>query len=193
MANSITNLIKKADSGDGNAANELYCLVEAELKVIAKRRKANFQNDDNETTALINEAFVRLVGKQSTEWETGDRRKFFAYISRKIHHLLIESARARRAKKRGEDAQVVCGDVLSFAPDVSVNDPDLLIDLQGKLSDMQAFAPMEAECFHLRYFLGCTFAEIADLLKVSTSKSKRCVSMAQLWLQKELKGYDHEC
>lgn len=189
-AGEVTVLLQRAESGDRAAAEDLYRLVESDLRAIAGNRKKRFENPlENSTTVLVDEAFVRLVGGDVTVWRAGDRGKFYSYAARKIHDLLVESARSRRAQKRGGDRLKVDLDALEPA---AADDADFVIDLHDALARFDRFAPVEARAFRLYYFLGSTFDETAALLGVSPTESKRLCRKAQLWLQRELKDYCHE-
>jgi RNA polymerase sigma factor (TIGR02999 family) len=187
----ITMLLRQADQGDCDAVSRLFGLVERDLKAIARKRKRSAPtSNDASTTVLVDEAFYRLVGKQATAWEPGDRRKFFGYVSKKIHDMLIKAARAEAAAKRGGGRQLD-----DFGPDDAVQESgaanlDLLLDLQAALDKFEQFAPEEALGFRLRYFLGCTFEEVAEVLGVSPTQAKRGQDQAKLWLRRELKVYD---
>ncbi len=191
----ITLLLRQADEGDHDAADALFRLVEEELKAIVKRRKAMSRpGDDQATTALVDDAFLGLVGQNVTVWQSGDRRKFYGYISRQVHDRLIDAARAQLAQKRGggrrparlEDAGVLEDKQEGLASST------FLLDLKDALERFQEFAPEEAECFRIRYFLGSTVQEVAELLDLTAPQVKHRINMARMWLKKELGDYDLE-
>jgi RNA polymerase sigma factor (TIGR02999 family) len=187
----ITMLLRQADQGDRDAAARLFGLVEKDLKAIARKRKRSAPaSRDASTTVLVDEAFFRLVGKQAAAWEAGDRRKFFGYISRKIHDQLIKAARTEAAAKRGGDRQRVDLEAENAVQESRAANLDLLLDLQAALDKFEQFAPEEALGFRLRYFLGCTFEEVAEVLGVSPTQAKRGQEQTKLWLRRELRGYD---
>lgn len=191
----VTLLLQKAESGDRAAADALYRLVEKDLRAIAGKRKQRFENPlDGSTTVLVDDAFLRLVGNDATTWQPGDRGKFFSYVANKIHDLLVDAARARLAQKRGGDRKQVNVEALDPAApgSAAAEETDFMIDLKNALDRLEAFAPTEAQAFRIYYFLGCTFDETADLLKVSATESKRLLRKAQMWLQRELKGYEND-
>lgn len=191
----VTILLQKADCGDRGAADELYRLVEKDLRAIAGKRKHRFENPlEGSTTVLVDDAFCKLVGSDVTIWQPGDRGKFFSYMANKMHDLLVDAARAKLAQKRGGDRKQV--DLSAFDPAArgseALEETDFMIDLKAALDRMDAFAADEARAFRIYYFLGCTFDETADILQVSATESKRLLRKAQMWLQRELKGYQHE-
>lgn len=190
----VTLLLQKAEAGDRAAADSLYRLVEKDLRAIAGKRKQRFANPlDGSTTVLVDDAFLKLVGNDATNWQPGDRGKFFSYIANKIHDLLVDAARAKLAQKRGGDRAQIDVEVLDPASPKSadLDESDFMIDLKQALDRLEVFAAREAQAFRIYYFLGCTFDETADLLKVSATESKRLLRKAQMWLQRELKGYEH--
>lgn len=188
----VTILLQKASAGDRLAADDLYRLVERDLRAIAGKRKQRFDNGlDGSTTVLVDDVFCKLVGRDVTVWLPGDRGKFFCYAANKIHDMLVESARARGAQKRGGDRRRTDLTEVDAAAPVS-EDGDFIIDLKTALDQLETFAPSEAKVFRIYYFLGCTFAETADILQVSATEAKRLCKKAQMWLQRELKDYHHE-
>jgi RNA polymerase sigma factor (TIGR02999 family) len=191
----VTVLLQRANNGDRVAADELYRLVERDLRAIAGKRKQRFENPlDGSTTVLVDDAFCKLVGKDITNWQPGDRGKFFSYVANKIHDLLVDAARSQAAHKRGGDRRQV--DMEAFDPAAPGSqmalETDFMIDLKNALERMESFAPKESHAFRIYYFLGCTFDEAAEVLQVSATETKRLVRKAQMWLQRELKGYEHE-
>ena len=191
----VTFLLQKADGGDRAAADQLYRLVEKDLRAIAGKRKQRFENPlDGSTTVLVDDAFCKLVGNDATTWQPGDRGKFFSYVANKIHDLLVESARARAAQKRGGDRRQVDVNALDPAApgSLAVEESDFVIDLKNALDRMDGFAEAEARAFRIYYFLGCTYDETAEILQVSATEVKRLCKKAQMWLQRELKEYEHE-
>jgi RNA polymerase sigma factor (TIGR02999 family) len=189
----VTMLLQKAAHGDRQAADDLYRLVEKDLRAIAGKRKQRFSNTlGGSTTVLVDDAFFKLVGSDATVWQPGDRGKFFSYVANKIHDLLVEAARAKLAQKRGGDRKQVNIETLDPAAPESqeIEESDFMIDLKDALARMETFAPQEASAFRIYYFLGCTFDETANILQVSATESKRLMRKAQMWLQRELKGYE---
>jgi RNA polymerase sigma factor (TIGR02999 family) len=193
-AGDITRLLQEADQGKAEAANQLFALVEPDLRRIARKRKRVAgvgAGLDAATTVLVDEVFCRLVGKNATTWATGDRRKFFAYVSNKIHDFLIDELRKQQAQKRGGDVPhaVFEGDVADSASG-AVDHLDLLVDLHAALLRLHEFAPEDAILFRIRFFLECTFEETADLMGTSKTEAVRSYQRTQLWLRRELKEYN---
>ncbi len=195
LRKSLAKLLQEADQGNAEAANRLFLLVKDQLRAVAKKRKSHVtQGVDLSTTALVDEAFCLVVGQGLTVWDKDTRRKFFAYVATKIHDLLIEAARGQAAQKRGGQYQRAPADVgsLELAQPDDWDNVELLMDLQGALARLESFAPDDARVFRFRYFLNCTFDEVADLLDLSATSAKRCYERTRSWLQRELKEYDHD-
>jgi RNA polymerase sigma factor (TIGR02999 family) len=191
----ITNLLQQAEQGDRQAADRLYRMIEADLRGIAGKRKQRYPGAlDANTTALVDDAFCRLVGQDLTVWQPGDRRKFFSYAANKIHDLLVDTARAHAAQRRGGGyRRVELDDAGAEASQSgSLDDKDLMLDLKAVLARFEQFAAHEAAVFRIRYFLGCTFEEVADILDISATEAKRQFRKAQLWLQRELRDYQKD-
>lgn len=192
----ITRLLQRAEEGDAGAVGELFVLVEEDLRRIARQRKRDASLGaavDASTTALVDDAFIRLVGQDKSTWQAGDRGKFFAYISNKIHDFLIAELRKQQAQKRGGDRHRA-----EFDPDLPVSlieadgHIDLLIDLKAALHRLQVFAREDAILFRLRFLLECTFEETANIMGVSKTEAVRSYQRTQLWLRRELKEYHHD-
>jgi RNA polymerase sigma factor (TIGR02999 family) len=191
-AGDITRLLQEAEQGNREAAERLFVLVEEDLRKIARKRKRGINVDANvSTTVLVDEAFCRLVGQAKTAWQPGDRRKFFGYISVKIHDLLIDLLRKQQAKERGGDWQRVELEAEQEGPSPGPADRlDLLLDLKDALLRLQEFAWNDAVLFRIRFFLECTFEETAEIMGISKTEAVRSYQRTQLWLRRELKEYD---
>ena len=186
----VTALLQKASEGHREAADALYRLVENDLRAIAGRRKRRFVNpEEGSTTVLVDDAFLKILGANH-HWLPGDRTKFFSFVANKIHDLLVDAARSRLAAKRGGELRTA----IEFDPMDSgrMDDCDFMLDLRAALEKLAGFAPGEAETFRIYYFLGSTYDETADIKQISATEAKRQLKRAQLWLQRELQGYQAE-
>lgn len=191
----ITRLLQRADQGENDAAEQLFRLVEKELKAIAFRRKQAFTaRQDFSVTALVDEAFCRLVGQQATVWQAGDRRKFFSYAATKIHNILVNMLKAENAEKRGRGRRRVGAEVIESLADPrgEIAHLEVLLDLQTALEEHAEFAETDAILFRMRYFLNCTFAEAAEIMGISATEAKRSFARSKLWLQKRLRSLHDE-
>ena len=180
----VTVLLHAWSDGDDAALGQLVPLVEAELRRLARIHMARERRGHTlQTTALVNEAFVRLVDAKGLRWQ--DRSQFLGVSSRLMRRVLVDHARARRCRKRGASAQrVTLADVLLITPGPSVD----LLDLDRALEALAALAPRKARVVDLRFFGGLSVEETADVLHVSNDTIKRDWRFAKMWLLRELEG-----
>ena len=184
----ITGLLRAWSDGDTNAFEALVPLVEAELRRLARVYMARERRDHTlQATALVNEAFVRLIGAQDVRWQ--DRAHFLGIAARLMRRVLVDHARTRGFQKRGgRDRKVSLDDAMlvSPAPDVDV------LALDRALEALGAVDPRKSRVVEMRYFGGMTVEETADTLHVSTDTVKRDWRLAKMWLLRELEGHGHE-
>lgn len=138
-------------------------------------------SDTLQTTALINEAYLRLVDYARVR--PRDRAHFFAIAAQAMRRILIERARSRRSAKRGSGAQNVS---LDEAADLSNQRAADLVSLDEALTNLAAIDPRKAEIVELKYFGGLTIEETAEVLNVSTPTVERDWQMAKIWLRREI-------
>ncbi len=193
MPTQITLLLRRIEQGDREAADQLFRQVEAELRVIAARRRQDYPPHlDAPVTLLIDEAFCRLLpGHDAKAAAPADRKAFIRFAATKIHNLLVDIARRDQAQKRGRDREQKAEALAQVAGPVTM-DPQLLLDLQGALDRFEVFAAQDALVFRIRYFLDCSIEETSEILQVSASTVKRAYQTAKMWLRRELKEYAHE-
>jgi RNA polymerase sigma factor (TIGR02999 family) len=184
----VTVLLRAWSDGDEAAFEQLLPLVEAELRRLARTYMARERRGHTlQTTALINEAFVRLVDTQGLRWQ--DRSHFLAISARLMRRVLVDHARARGYQKRGGGAQrVTLTDALVITSEPSVH----LIDLDRALEALGAVDPRKAKVVELRFFGGLSVEETANVLHLSTDSIKRDWRLAKLWLLRELEGPAHD-
>ncbi len=186
MPGDVTLLLNRVGQGELQAANQLFRLVESELRAIAARLRSGFDPGmDAPVTLLVNDAFLRLAGPDIAP---ADRREFFRFAAVKIHNLLVEIHRRERAEKRGGGMARVAeipDDLYAGAPDSG----PMLVDLQDALDRFEGFAPEDALLFRVRFFLGCTFEETAEILDLSVDQAKRSFKRSKTWLKHALKDY----
>lgn len=182
-SNEITRLLKAWSGGDAAALSGLTPLVYAELRQIAHRymRRENPGNS-LQTTALVNEAYLKLVDAQDVEWT--DRAHFFAVSAQMMRRILVDAARARGSHKRGAGAvKVNVDEALVASPE---RDSSLLA-LDEALESFSVLAPRQAKVVELRYFGGLSEEEIAEVLKISPRTVRRDWDFAKSWLTRELR------
>lgn len=180
----VTELLRAWSDGDGAALEQLLPLVEAELRRLARAYMGRERRGHTlQTTALVNEAFIRLVDAKSVRWQ--DRAHFLGISARLMRRVLVDHARSRGYQKRGGGGQRVS---LSEAGDVSAQPPVDLLALDRALEGLEVADTRKAKVVELRFFGGLTVEETADVLHVSTDTIKRDWRMAKLWLLRELEG-----
>jgi RNA polymerase sigma factor (TIGR02999 family) len=179
----VTRLIERATAGDRQAAAELLPLVYDELRKLATARMDEERPDHTlQATALVHEAYVRLVGSADTSVWTG-RGHFFAAAAEAMRRILVEAARSRGRGKRGGDWRRV--DLEHLNPTTSVS-PDQLVALDDALSRLAVLDPLAGELVKLRYFAGLALDQAAAALNISAATAYRHWAYARAWLQDDL-------
>jgi RNA polymerase sigma-70 factor, ECF subfamily len=170
--------------GDADALNHLAPLVDAQLRRIARRQMTKERIGHTlQATALVNEAYVRLVDGERVQWQ--GRAHFFAVAARIMRHILVDHARARGNLKRGGDRLKVSIDA---ALDVPVRPEEDIVGLDQALGRLAEAHPRPAQVVELRFFGGLSLEEAAEVLGVSVDTIKRDWRFAKMWLLRELGG-----
>jgi RNA polymerase sigma-70 factor, ECF subfamily len=178
----VTELLVAWGQGDQSALERLIPLVHQELRRLARRQmKGERQGHTLQTTALVNEAYLRLIDLSRVRWQ--DRAHFFAMSARLMRRILIDSARAHRSEKRGDGAQKL---PLDEALDVGEPHRVDLVALDDALKALEAIDPRKNHVVEMRFFGGLTVEETAEALKISTDTVKRDWRLAKAWLLREL-------
>lgn len=182
-AQNITQLLAEWRDGNQSALDELYPLVYDELHRLARRYMSREKKGHTlQTTALINEAYVRLVG-QKVNW--ANRSHFFAISAQIMRRILIDHARRQAYLKRGGGAQQVS---LEEAATVTPDQSGELLRLDEALKSLAEMDPRRSQVVELRYFGGLNNEEIAGVLNVSENTVTRDWNMARAWLYQQLTG-----
>ncbi len=180
----VTQLLLAWNDGDESALEKLAPLVYAELRRLAKRRMRLERPDHTlQTTALINEAYLRLVDVRNVHWQ--NRAHFFALCARLMRRILVDYARTRHYAKRGGGAQPVS---LEQSPAVSPAPSTDLVAVDDALKALTKIDDRKAQVVELRFFGGLTVEESAEVLKVSPETVRRDWKLAKVWLLRELSG-----
>jgi RNA polymerase sigma factor (TIGR02999 family) len=180
----ITQLLVAWNQGDQDALEQLTPLVYRELHRLAHGYLAGEKRGHLlQTTALVNEAFVRLIDWQRVEWK--DRAHFFGVSATLMRRILVQFAREQRAAKRGGQAIQIS---LSEATAVSARHNPDLVALDDALTELEKLDPRQARTVELRFFGGLSLEEVAEVLRVSLSTVRRDWRMAQAWLHQQLSG-----
>jgi RNA polymerase sigma factor (TIGR02999 family) len=178
----ITGLLLAWGSGDREALDKLMPVVYQELRRLAHRQMRRERPGDTfQTTALVNEAYLRLVDYKRVE--PRDRAHFLSIAAQAMRRILIERARSRRAEKHGSDPQRVS---LEEAGDVADERATDLIALNDALAALTKIDERKARLVELRYFGGLTIEEAADVLGISTPTVERDWRTARIWLHREI-------
>ena len=184
MTRNITHLLKEWSEGDQEALDELTPLVYEELRQQAARylRKER-PNHSLQATALINEAFLRLIDVKDVQWQ--NRAHFFAIAANLMRRILVDHARRRDAEKRGgSQVCLTLDEGLAWA-----NEPDVdLLAIDEALDRLAIIDEQQARIVELRFFSGLTVEETATALGVSPKTVKRDWSVARAWLKREIGG-----
>lgn len=178
----VVGLVTRASQGDAQALSSLMPLVYDELRRLARgylRRERPGQTI--QPTALVHDAYLRLIKDKRRDWQT--RAHFVAIAAISMRQILIERARARAAEKRGgARVRVTLDEGLIEAPDASVD----LLAVDEALTRLAAIDPEQARIVELRFFGGLTIEESAEALGISSATVKRHWTMARAWLQREV-------
>ncbi len=178
----VTQLLSKAQRGDENALNELLPLVYNELRRVAANQLKSERGDHTlQATALVHEAYLRLLEQKEVDWR--NRAHFFSIASEMMRRILVNYAIQRNAKKRGDGAtKIALDEAVSFA-----NQRDFdLVSLDDALKNLAKFDEKQAKIVELRFFGGLTIEETAEVLEISDSTVKREWRMAKAWLKSQL-------
>ena len=180
----VTHILAAIERGDPKAADELLPLVYEELRKLAAHKMANEAAGHTlQPTALVHEAWLRLVGKETPKFE--NRAHFFAAAAEAMRRILIENARRRRALRHGgaqrrvdfEQAELACA-----------GNDDQMLAVNEALDKLAAHNKVQAELVKLHYFVGMTLEEAAEVLGMSARSADNYWAHARAWLFRELKA-----
>ena len=180
----VTRILEAAQQGDPTAADQLLPLVYDELRRLAAHKMANEAAGQTlQPTALVHEAWLRLVGNQDQKWE--GRAHVFAAAAEAMRRILIDRARRKRAARHGGDQQRVDLEEVDLA---APGDDDQLLAVNDALDKLAAQHKEEAELVKLRYFVGMTNEEAAEVLGISVRTAKYYWTHARAWLYHEIQA-----
>ena len=180
----VTELLRAWSGGDDEAFEQLMPLVEAELRRLARTYMRRERREHTlQTTALMNEAFLRLTDARTVHWQ--DRAHFLALSARLMRRILVDHARHRGYQKRGGDAhRVTLHDGLAMSADPALD----VVALDRALDALAKVDVRKSQTIELRFFGGLSVEETAEVLHVSPETVKRDWRLAKLWLLRELEG-----
>src|ERR1043165_4292721 len=180
----VAELLARWSHGDDAALAELTPLVYGELRRLAHRQmNAERPGHTLQTTALVNEAYLRLADQTNPRWQ--NRAHFFAVAARAMRQILVSYARTQQAQKRGGGAfKMDLDEAALIAPEESKE----IVDLHEALEQLSALDLRKAQVVELKYFGGLNYDEIAEVLKISRITVRRDWEFAKVWLYTELRG-----
>lgn len=182
----ITELLAQWSGGNQTALDKLYPLVYDELRRLARSyMKREPKGHTLQTTALINEAYVRMVDQKNVHWQ--NRSHFFAISAQIMRRILVDHARRYLHAKRGGGARRIS---LDEAMLVAKERSEEVLMLDQALADLARLDPRRSQVVELRYFAGLTNQEIASILKISENTVMRDWNLARAWLYQQLGGAD---
>jgi len=180
----VTRILNAIERGDAKAMDELLPLVYEELRLLAAQKLSHESPGQTlQATALVHEAYIRLVGDEPQSWE--NRGHFFAAAAEAMRRILVENARQRgRVKHGGALRRVELGESTVSTPDDRA--PEDLVALDEALTRFARKEPLKAELVKLRYFAGLTIPQAAETLGISHATAERHWVYARCWLRVEI-------
>ena len=182
MSGDVTRILNAIEQGDVKAADELLPVVYDELRRLAAQKLSQEKPGQTlQATALVHEAYIRLVGIHEQNWES--RGHFFTAAAEAMRRILIEHARRKRSLKCGGDRQKIDLDGAKLAIEGPSEDLLALNEVLEKLSEKY---PAKADLVKLRYFAGLNFEQAAEIMDISVITAKRYWAYARAWLNREM-------
>jgi RNA polymerase sigma factor (TIGR02999 family) len=181
----VTRILDRVQQGDPSAAEELLPLVYQELRKLAAQKMAReLPGQTLQPTALVHEAWLRLVGIEDVKWNS--RAHFFGAAAEAMRRILIESARRKRAQRHGGGQARL--DIDQFEISTPAKDEEMLA-VSEALEKFAAHDKQKAELIKLRYFVGVTIEEAAEVLGISTATANRWWTYSRAWLYEEIEAH----
>jgi RNA polymerase sigma-70 factor, ECF subfamily len=186
--NEVTQLLLDWRGGDRAAFDQLVPIVHRELVRLARHYMRGERDGHTlQTSALVNEAYIRLVDHTNIDWQ--NRAHFFGVAAQAMRRVLVDHARSRGYQKRGGGKRAVNLDDAALVAEERASE---LVALDDALGDLERFAPRKAQVVELRYFGGLTGEEIAEVLELSEATVQREWQAAKLWLLRALRASGSE-
>lgn len=180
----VTRILNAIERGDSKAADELLPLVYEELRLLANQRLSQEKPGQTlQATALVHEAYIRLVEGGNQSWNS--KGHFFKAAAEAMRRILVDSARRKNAQKRGGGQPHSSYDRIEMPIDPP---PEEITFLDEALKKLAAREPELAEVVKLRYFAGLTMEQIAEIMSVSRRTATSYWTYARSWLRREIKG-----
>jgi RNA polymerase sigma factor (TIGR02999 family) len=181
----ITTLLQRLKDGDQDALNQVIPLVYDELKKLARAHlRRELGAVPLQTTALVHEAFLKLAGGRHALYE--HRSHFYGIASRLMRQVLIDTARAKAAEKRGAALEVT----LAELPDLGPRPNRPLLAMEDALQQLEVTDPLKGQLIEMRFFGGMTAEESSTAMSIPVHIVRRELRLAQAWLRKQMAGED---
>lgn len=182
----VTRILNAIEQGDSGASEKLLPLVYEELRLLAARKMSQERPGQTlQATALVHEAYIRLVEGASQTWNS--RGHFFKAAAEAMRRILVENARRKKRVKRGGKRERLALDQVA----ITVDGPEIdLVALDEALAKLESDDPEKASIVKLRYFAGLTNSQTAEILKISIATANRHWSYARSWLFREISKGD---
>jgi RNA polymerase sigma factor (TIGR02999 family) len=183
----ITGLLRAWEEGRPGALDRLIPLVYGHLKQLARSRKRMGDCGSVQTTSIVDEAYLRLVDLKGARWQ--DRAHFYALSARIMRAILVDAARARRARKRGGQPELQGGSRIDLdqMPDMGSGRADEILAIHEALEQLGRLDPRQEQVVEMRFFAGLTVEEAGAVLRVSPQTVMRDWKLAKVWLRRQLR------
>ncbi len=178
----LTQLLINYSDGDQSALSELLPQIYNELRKISSRYlRDEYRNHTLQTTELVHEAYIKLMGGQNLSWQ--NKAHFFGIAAHSMRQVLVDYARKKKSLKRGEGKSHVSLDEIY---EISEYNDEKILALDEALKKLESVEERSSKIVELRYFSGLTFEETAEVLNISESTAKRGWNFAKAWLYREM-------
>jgi RNA polymerase sigma factor (TIGR02999 family) len=178
----VTRVLNSAGTGDARGANELLALVYEELRGLAAKKMASESPGQTlQATALVHEAWLRLTTDENRQWN--DRTHFFAAAAEAMRRILVDNARRKRARRHGGELQRV--EIPEIISPIAQSE-DQILAVSDALEKLATRDKQKAELVKLRYFVGLTTEQAAEILGISVPTADRHWAYARAWLAREI-------
>jgi len=182
--NKVSSILHSIVAGDAKAADELLPIVYEELRKLAAHKMANERPGQTlQATALVHEAWLRLTGNENTQW--AGRSHFFGAAAEAMRRILIDNARRKQARRHGGGQKPLNIDDVEVA---AAGTDDQVLAVNEALDKLAGLDKQKAELVKLRYFLGMTIEEAAEILGISAPTAKRWWTYSRAWLYREIRA-----
>lgn len=182
ISHNVTQLLNQVSNGDELALDSILPLVYNELrKISSKYLRDEYRQHTLQTTELVHEAYIKLIGSNSLSWES--RAHFYGIAARSMRQILVDHARKRKSQKRGSGLTCI---TLDKVAQNFINMDEQILDLNDALEKLESIEERSSKIVELRFFSGLSIDETAEILKVSPATIKRDWNFAKAWLYREI-------